>query len=275
MANPPPSLPQVAPPTQLSAFCALMANAPSATALKPMCFTEAQKAQYRIPPEATMFAWAFPLPHGSLGVNGFEPATPEEAAAVYGAFAFFKDADHIIALNAACTSTHGEPGSCAFAGPHRLHAPDVGGTPSSTKLQDGRRMREFLIETGRFQNVSMEGCKAAGVQYFWWLGPGEPIANESGAAWPDGCFVYLYPDGAEEFDCFLTAAASAVPLGTTGAMAERSPFASPGRSPISATSSPAQSPGHGIAAHFARRSLAQNVDPQSNGPAAAGTMSKE
>ena len=77
--------------------------------------------------------------------------------------------------------------------------------------------------------------------------------------------------------CFLvlTAAASAVPLGTTGAMAERSPFASPGRSPISATSSPAQSPGHGIAAHFARRSLAQNVDPQSNGPAAAGTMSKE
>ena len=46
-----------------------------------------------------MFAWAFPL-HALGGSVGFAPQTPEEEAAVHGAFAYFKDADALVALNA-------------------------------------------------------------------------------------------------------------------------------------------------------------------------------
>ena len=42
-----------------------------------------------------------------------------------------------------------------------------------------------------------------GVEYFWWLGPEEPIAAEDGRMWPLGAFVYLYRDGDEDKDCFL------------------------------------------------------------------------
>ena len=50
-----------------------------------------------------------------------------------------------------------------------------------------------------------EALLSWGVEFFWWLGPGEPIAGEDGTAWPDGAFIYLYRDGDEDKDCFFSA----------------------------------------------------------------------
>ena len=58
------------------------------TPLKPLRLTDDQKAVRGVPLDATMFAWACPLPHATLRFGGgLEPSTPEEMAAVYGAFA--------------------------------------------------------------------------------------------------------------------------------------------------------------------------------------------
>ena len=74
-------------------------------------------------------------------------------------------------------------------------------------MRDAAKLREFLLETGRFEVVGAgnEALRAAGVAYTWWLGPGEPVALESGGAWPCGGFVFLYREGSEELDCFLSA----------------------------------------------------------------------
>ena len=31
----------------------------------------------------------------------------------------------------------------------------------------------------------------AGIEHFWWFGPGEPVAEEDGSQWPCGAFIYL------------------------------------------------------------------------------------
>ena len=41
------------------------------------------------------------------------------------------------------------------------------------------------------------------IEYFWWLGPSEPVVQESGTAWQSGAFIYLYREGDEDKDCFL------------------------------------------------------------------------
>ena len=52
-------------------------------------------------------------------------------------------------------------------------------------------MRDFLIESGRLHSVgaAMEGLRAAGVQYYWWLGPGEAVPGADGMAWLHGACV--------------------------------------------------------------------------------------
>ena len=230
------------------------------TPLKSIRLSDAQKSRYGIPPDASSFAWACPLP-GSLGMNGFEPETPEEVAAVFGAFAYFKDADHIVALTAARLTPPGVAGSVAFEGPHRLQPPKG----ERGKVHDGQRLREFLVETGRFQSVSVDALKQAGVEYTWWLGPYEPIAAENGTAWPHGCFIYLYREGFEQFDSFLTASSSEDAPGPAPSSPPQPVAASPVVPPLSlgarALASPSDAPGTfergvgGIAAAFARRSI--------------------
>ena len=115
-----------------------------------------------IPKEATMFAWAFPL-HALGGSVGFAPQTPEEEAAVHGAFAYFKDADALVALNAVRATPSG---GLHCGGPHLL----VG---AAAAVRDGVRMRTHMRDTGRVHPVS-EALRQQGVEYFWWLGPTYP-----------------------------------------------------------------------------------------------------
>ena len=231
------------------------------TPLKSIRMSDAMKTRHGIPPDASSFAWACPLP-GSLGMNGFEPETPEEVAAVYGAFAYFKDADHVVALTAARLTPPGVAGSVAFEGPHRLQPPKG----ERGRVHDGQRLREFLVETGRFQSVSVDALKQAGVEYTWWLGPCEPIAAENGTAWPHGAFVYLYRDGSEEYDCFLTASSAEsepgpAPDGSQPAQQPVVPPLSLGARALASSGPSDDPPGTfergmgGIAAAFARRSL--------------------
>merc|ERR1712100_314594 len=106
---------------------------------------------------------------------------------VYGAYAYFKDADNLIALNAVSFGTIG----LEFQGPWPLVAPSS--SPSSpTVLSDGTKLREFLKASGRIHPVTIGALQQIGVEYFWWLGPGEPVATEDGTAWPFGAFVYMY-----------------------------------------------------------------------------------
>ena len=51
------------------------------------------------------------------GSVGFAPQTPEEEAAVHGAFAYFKDADHLVAINAVRATPSG---GLHCGGPHFL-----------------------------------------------------------------------------------------------------------------------------------------------------------
>ena len=99
-----------------------------------------------------------------------------------------------------------DPGIDALAG--LLAEMDVPATfiTSTSRKEDGARLRDFLIESGRINHVTLDGVKQAGAVYTWWLGPGEPIAGEDGKAWPKGAFVYLYREGDEAFDCFLALA---------------------------------------------------------------------
>ena len=155
-----------------------------------------------------MFAWAFPL-RGSLGIHGFEPSTAEEAALCHGSWAYFKDADHLVALSAASMAKEGDEAAGealrSFGGPYRLQSPKSENEARrfASRVHDGARMRDFLIESGRIHPVTLAALKQAGVVYFWWLGPGEAVAQEDGSAWPKGGFVYLYREGDEQFDCFL------------------------------------------------------------------------
>ena len=85
--------------------------------------------ELNIPKEATMFAWAFPL-HALGGSVGFAPQTPEEEAAVHGAFAYFKDADHLVAINAVRATPSG---GLHCGGPHLLRG-------ATAAVSDGTRM---------------------------------------------------------------------------------------------------------------------------------------
>lgn len=167
------------------------------TPLRAVAFSEEEKARYSVPADATFFAWAFPL-QGSLGLN-FEPQTAEEEVVVYGAFAFFKDADALISLNAATFADEGQP----FEGPHKLLP--TKGKFQPLQVKDGAKLRDYLVDSGRIHPVATPHLKMLGVEYFWWLGPSEPIAQEDGSAWRHGAFVYLYRAGDEQLDCFLDA----------------------------------------------------------------------
>ena len=241
------------------------------TPLKSLGLTESQKQKLNIPIEASMFAFAFPLPGSfSTGIHKFEPTTPEELAAAYGAWAYFKDADHAIALHAVSVveapekglSTRVYPQASAFLGPYRLQSKPG----EEKKISDGIKMREYLIETGRFQSSSLESLKQCGVRYSWWLGPSEPVAAEDGSAWPNGAFVYLYHEGEESFDCFL---AAADPSETTIGQGNNGGGSTTASSPSSAPSSdcsPTSSVGNagspadadGVAAHLAFNRLARS-----------------
>ena len=66
--------------------------------IKPITLDTAGKERSGIPTEATMFAYAFPL-HGHEHLD-FEPTSAEEEAVIHGAFAYFQNADSLIALKA-------------------------------------------------------------------------------------------------------------------------------------------------------------------------------
>ena len=191
--------------------------------------------ELNIPKEATMFAWAFPL-HALGGSAGFAPQTPEEEAAVHGAFAYFKDADHLVASNAVRATPSG---GLHCGGPHLLCG-------AAAAVNDGKRMRTHMRETGRIHPVS-EALRLQGVEYFWWLGPEEPIAAEDGRMWPLGAFVYLYRDGDEAMDCLLAVTHPSAPAPP-----------SPARpSAAAAAAAPDISPGHNSPADLRQRALAQ------------------
>ena len=79
---------------------------------------------------------------------------------MHGAFAYFKDADALVALNAVRATPSG---GLHCGGPHLL----VG---AAAATRDGVRLRTHMRDTGRVHPVS-EALRQQGVEYFWWLGP--------------------------------------------------------------------------------------------------------
>jgi len=177
--------------------------------MKPLTLDNPGKERAGIPLHATMFAYAFPLQgHHSLS---FAPETPEEEAMLYGAFAYFQNADSLVALKAVTIAADGLP----FRGPHMLTAHPGSavaegedgaageGAAREREVVDGAKLREFLLRSGRCHPVTIKALRTIGVEKFWWLGPGEQIAEEGGGAWPHGAFIYIYGEDARENDCFL------------------------------------------------------------------------
>ena len=193
-------------------------NSGRTTPMKPITLDSDAKQKADIPQDATMFAYVFPLDGRQLT---FTPETAEEEAMLHGAFAYFHNADSLAALKAVCIVGEGLSSSISFSGPHMLHAPAAaaggggslpppaslpqppGGASPNTPIVDGAKMRDFLISSGRVHPVTIAALRDYGVEKFWWLGPGEKIAQEEGGAWVHGSFVYLYCEEARESDCFL------------------------------------------------------------------------
>ena len=75
-------------------------------------------------------------------------------------------------------------------------------------MADGQKLREFLISSGRWVPCHFNMLRQVGVEMFWWLGPGERVADELGTAWPHGAFVCLYREEAREHDCFVAIASA-------------------------------------------------------------------
>jgi len=163
------------------------------TPLRAVTLSESEKEVARIPRDATLFAWAFPL---SLvaGDSPLKPESAEEKALVNGAYAYFKDADTLVGLNSV------ELGKgLNFQGPNLLS-----GRPS---------LRTHLKSTSRCTPVTIDAYKQIGVEEFFWLGPCEEIPSQkigveeipgvAGDEWPHGAFVYLFSEKHKDKDCFF------------------------------------------------------------------------
>ena len=153
------------------------------TTLQPI--TEALRSAASISPDATLVAWAFPLA-GSSG-SDLVPDCPEEEAVVNGCFVYFSEEAALVDVRAVSVG----PGM-HFSGPTPLHT-----------LNDGAKLRRHLMEKGLCHPVSVDFLKERGVREFWWVGPSEHLADETGELWENGAFVYLYEEASRTapLDC--------------------------------------------------------------------------
>jgi len=168
-----------------------------------------------VPLEATHFAWAFPL----SGVaeahdrDAIAAKTREEAFALFGGFVYLNENSMVIAVNAFAKASRG----LCFDGPFPLNSPppgDAGGTPRSV-LASGLQLRAVLLSEARANFATVGEQLAMGVKNYAWLGPGEARGMETGTAWPQGAFVYLYDDSRTDLDCYFTVKESVRTSGST------------------------------------------------------------
>lgn len=126
-------------------------------------------------------------------------------AVFFGAFAYFANADTIVALHAVSMA---QKGHLLLGGPHRF--------ADEPRLREGAELRQQLKASGRIHPVTLDGLIDIGVEFFWWLGPSEPLGKENGDAWPHGAFVYLYREDCKSLDCFLEVAEPQDERGSSG-----------------------------------------------------------